>query len=50
MLPQFANQINKIQNDSDESDEEYEIIEYDLVRYDSKDLAPSNLNFVLPGN
>ena len=46
MLAQIANQINKEQDDSDE---EYEIIEYDLERYDSKDLAPCNLNFVLPG-
>ena len=47
MLAQNDDQIN---NSQDDSDEEYEIIEYDLVRYDSKDLAPSNLNFVLPGN
>jgi hypothetical protein len=46
MFDQFANQMNEIQN---ESEEEYEIIEYDLLRYDSQDLAPSNVNFILPG-
>jgi hypothetical protein len=49
MFDQFANQMNEIQNESDESEEEYEIIEYDLLRYDSQDLAPSNVNFILPG-
>ena len=46
MFTQIQNPVNNNQN---ATEEEYEIIEYDIDRYSSKDLSPSNINFVLPG-